>query len=129
MKGSDLLDQAAKVGGFEVLYSTDLNADLLSAAVFVYITRSEGLGSAALRAMAAGVPVVASRVGGLPEIVEHDKTGILTDNDPQAIAAGIRQALDRRIELGRNGRLAVEQRFSTEHMVQGTREAYVQVLG
>jgi hypothetical protein len=129
MKGSDLLDEAAKAGGFEVRYSTDLNADLVSAAVFVYITRSEGLGSAVLRAMAAGVPVVASRVGGLPEIVEHDKTGILTDNDPQAIAAGIRKALDRRIEFGRNGRLAVEQRFSTGHMVQRTREAYVQVLG
>jgi len=128
MKGSDLLEQAAKIGGFEVCYSTDLNADLVSAAVFVYITRSEGLGSAALWAMAAGVPVVASRIGGLPEIIEHDKTGILTDNDPEAIAAGIRNAFGKRIELGRNGRVAVEQRFSTRQMVERTREAYVQVL-
>lgn len=129
MKGTDLLNEAARIGGFDVCYSTDLNTDLLAAAVFVYITRSEGLGSAALRAMAAGVPVVASRVGGLPEIVDHDKTGILTDNDPRAIADGIATAMARRAELGRNARRAVEQRFSTGHMVERTRAAYVQVLG
>ena len=45
-------------------YSADLERDLPHASVFVYITRSEGLGSAALLAMAWGVPVVASREGG-----------------------------------------------------------------
>jgi hypothetical protein len=129
MKGSDLLDEAAKIGGFDVRYSTDLQADLVSAGVFVYITRSEGLGSAALIAMAACIPVVASRVGGLPELVEHNKTGILTDNEPHAIAAAVAAALANRHELGRNGRRAVEERFSTGKMIERTREAYRQVLG
>jgi len=129
MKGNDLLDEAARIGGFEVRYSNHLKEDLASAAVFVYITRSEGLGSAALMAMAAGVPVVASRVGGLPEIIEHNKSGILTENDPVAIAASIMTACENRVELGRNARIAVEQRFSTREMVERTREAYRKVLG
>jgi hypothetical protein len=129
MKGNDLLDEAARIGRFEVRYSTHLKADLASAAVFVYITRSEGLGSAALMAMAAGVPVVASRVGGLPEIIEHNKSGVLTENDPAAIAASIASACENRVELGRNARIAVEQRFSTREMVERTREAYRKVLG
>jgi glycosyltransferase involved in cell wall biosynthesis len=129
MKGSDLLDEAAKIGGFEVLYSADLPQDLPFASVFVYITRSEGLGSAALLAMAHGVPVVASRVGGLPEIIEHGKTGILTENDPQAIAEAVSHACAALLELGREARLAVEQRFSTRQMVERTMEAYAQVLG
>jgi hypothetical protein len=129
MKGSDLLDEAAGIGGFEVHYSSDLSEDLPSAAVFVYITRSEGLGSAALLAMAFGVPVVASRVGGLPEIVEDGRTGILTENEPAAIAEAVEKACRDRVELGRNARLAVEQRFSTRHMIERTRQAYAQVLG
>jgi Glycosyl transferases group 1/Glycosyltransferase Family 4 len=129
MKGSDLLNQAAAIGGFRVQYSTDLGADLASASVFVYITRSEGLGSAVLIAMAAGVAVVASRVGGLPEIVEDGKTGILTENEPEAIAKAVQMACISRDELGRNARAAVEQRFSTRQMVDRTREAYGQVLG
>ena len=129
MKGSDLLDEAAKIGGFEVHYSTDLTQDLPRASVFVYLTRSEGLGSAALLAMAHGVPVVASRVGGLPEVVDHGRTGILTDNEPGSIAEAVRQACADRVELGTRGRLAVEHRFSTRQMVERTCEAYAQVLG
>ena len=60
-------------------------------ALFLYITHSEGLGSAVLLAMAAGVPVIASNVGGLPEIVEHERTGLLTENTAQAIANAIRR--------------------------------------
>jgi glycosyltransferase involved in cell wall biosynthesis len=129
MKGSDLLDEAARIGEFEVQYSNDLAQDLPRASLFVYITRSEGLGSAALLAMAHGVPVVASRVGGLPEIIEHGKTGILTDNEPHAIAEAVAQACADGMELGAGARQAVEQRFSTRQMVERTREAYAQVLG
>ena len=46
--------------------------------MFVYITESEGLGSAVLLAMAAGTPVIASRVGGLPEAIEDGVNGLLT---------------------------------------------------
>jgi hypothetical protein len=129
MKGNDLLAEAANIGGFDVHYSNDLRSDLPSAAAFVYITRSEGLGSAVLLAMAYGVPVVASRIGGLPEIVQDGETGVLTDNDPAAIAAAVARALSNRADLGYKARLAVEQRFSTAQMVESTRQAYEQVLG
>ncbi len=57
--------------------------------MFVYITRSEGLGSAILLAMSAGVPVVASNIGGIPEIVVDGESGLLVENDAAQIAAAI----------------------------------------
>jgi hypothetical protein len=128
MKGSDLVREAAVHAGVAVHFSQNLESDLPQAAILVYITRSEGLGSAALLAMAHGVPVVASRVGGLPEVVRHEENGILTDNEPVAIAKAIARCLERRRELGRAARETVEKRFSCRHMVEGTREVYSQVL-
>jgi glycosyltransferase involved in cell wall biosynthesis len=129
MKGSDLVRRAAELAAYGVEFSHDLERDLPEAGVLVYITRSEGLGSAALLAMAHGVPVVASRVGGLPEVVEHGVTGVLTDNEPEAIAEAIMQALACRGELSRNARRRAEERFSVAQMIDRTRQAYRQVLG
>ena len=129
MKGSDLVRAAADLAGFRVHFSTDLEADLPTASLLVYVTRSEGLGSAALLAMAYGVPVVASRVGGLPEVVEDCHTGILTDNEPAAIADAMLRALAMREMLGRNARRCVEERFSVSHMVTRTQRVYEQLLG
>ncbi len=128
MKGTSLLRAAAVTGGFEVGYSNHLAADLQRAALFVYITHSEGLGSAALLAMAAGVPVVASRVGGLPEIVQDGITGVLTDNTPGAIGAAVQRALAMRAELGANARRRVEERFTVKRMVEDTVRVYEKVL-
>ena len=71
--------------------SAATSAGLLSARAMVYISRSEGLGSAALLAMSSGVPVIASRVGGLPEAVEHEVTGLLVDNSVDEIAGAMRR--------------------------------------
>jgi len=128
MKGGDLLREASAFGGFPVHFTTELDRDLSNAAIFVYLTRSEGLGSAALLAMAAGVPVVASNVGGLPEIVENGETGVLTENEPQAVSAAIRFALEHRDRLGRNARRRVQERFTLERMVRDTRAVYERLL-
>lgn len=128
MKGNDLLRKAADLAGFRVHYSDDLARDLPSAGLLVYITRSEGLGSAALMAMAHGIPVVASRVGGLPEIVIDGQTGHLTENDPESIADAILRAMSAREVLGRGARNMVQERFRVDHMVGQTRLAYTQVL-
>jgi glycosyltransferase involved in cell wall biosynthesis len=75
--------------------------------------------------------VVASRVGGLPEIVRDGETGLLVENDPPAIAAAIRFLLENpelSARLGQAGRRAVEQQFTTGHMVRRTMEVYRQVL-
>lgn len=127
MKGTALVRAAAE-NRFAVYFSRDLDRDLRDASLFLYITHAEGLGSAALLAMAWGVPVVASRVGGLPEIVQDRRTGVLTDNEPEAIARAVEWALDHREELAANGREAVAGHFTVGRMVEGTTAVYRRVL-
>lgn len=126
-KGMDLALAAAKLAGFPVRVSTDLENDLPRAGLFVYITQSEGLGSAVLLAMSAGVPVIASNVGGLPEIVEPERTGLLVSNTPENIAEAIRRLMtDRALaqSLGSRARQAVEEKFSAGQMVAQTLAVY-----
>ena len=131
-KGGALLREAAARAGLDVRFSKRLESDLAGAALFVYITDCEGLGSAALLAMAAGVPVLASAVGGLPEIVEEGVTGMLTENSSEQIAAKMLTLIRDPFllaRLGRNGRARVEREFTAEHMVRNTLSVYDKVLG
>jgi len=130
-KGMPLAAEGASLAGVTLTPTASLAQDLLQAAMFVYITHAEGLGSAALLAMSAGVPVIASNLGGLPEIVTHGETGLLAENNAQAIAEAIRQlrgdpALARR--LGAEGRRRVIDGFTVEQMVRRTMKVYRQVL-
>ena len=130
-KGAALAMEAAKLAGVDLLLTRHLERDLPQAAAFLYLTRAEGLGSAALLAMSAAVAVVASRVGGLPEVVRDRETGLLVDNAPAAVAAAIGElardpALARR--LGQAGRRAVIENFTLDHMVRHTMEVYRKVL-
>ena len=131
-KGRVLLEKAARLAGVHVHFSDNLARDLVGARLFIYISDLEGLGSAALVAMADGVPVLASRVGGLPEIVENGCTGVLTDNSPEQISTAMARLLsdpEFLVYLGRRGRARVEERFTISHMVQHTIAAYQKVLG
>ncbi|HJT88980.1 MAG TPA: glycosyltransferase family 4 protein [Bryobacteraceae bacterium] len=130
-KGTPLACEAARLASAPLQLSSDLERDLRQAAMLVYISYSEGLGSAALLAMAAGVPVIASRVGGLPEIVRDGETGILVENSAPEIAAALTRlmgdtALARR--MGSAARRSVEEGFTIRHMVRRTMEIYRQVL-
>jgi glycosyltransferase involved in cell wall biosynthesis len=130
-KGAPLVMEAARLAGVALNFSTDLERDLRRAAIFVYITHSEGLGSAALLAMGAGVPVVASRIGGLPEAIRHGENGLLVENDAASIAAAIRTLMDggdlaRR--MGEAARRTVLEKFTVDHMVRRTMDVYSKVL-
>jgi len=131
-KGTELGKLAARQAGFDVHFSDSLAEDLArDAAVFVYITHEEGLGSAVLLAMAAGVPVVASRTGGLPEAVVDGETGLLVENTPAAIAAAVRRILENRDEaraMAEAARRRAESLFGVEAMVEGTIRVYHRVL-
>jgi len=131
MKGSALALEATRRAGVDLLFSRDLETDLAEAGLFLYLTRSEGLGSAILVAMAAGVPVIASNVGGIPEIIRHGENGWLVENAPEAVAAAIRGLLSDRAlarRLAERGRQTAAERFSLDHMVHNTIDLYQRVL-
>jgi glycosyltransferase involved in cell wall biosynthesis len=92
---------------------------------------SEGLSNVLLESMAAGVPVVATRVGGTPEIVDSGQTGILVPPaDPLALAQAIRSLLDDgdlRARLGAEGREHVRREFRVETMVARTERLYAEL--
>jgi glycosyltransferase involved in cell wall biosynthesis len=130
-KGALLAVKAAQLAGVNLQFSSDLERDLRHASLLVYVTHSEGLGSAVLLAMSAGVPVVASRVGGLSEVIRHGENGLLVDNHPEDIAAAIRQVLDNPVlarSIGSAARKTIIERFTVDHMVRRTIEVYRRVL-
>ncbi len=132
LKSGPLAVEAARLAGASLKVSSNLQRDLAHAALCVYITESEGLGSGVLLAMAAGVPVVASRIGGVQEIVRHGENGMLVDNNAADIANAIREltrdsGLARR--MGEAARRTVIERFTVEQMVSRTMDVYSQVLG
>ena len=80
----------------------------------------ETFGIAAIEAMARGRAVVASRVGGLPEVVRHQQTGLLVDLRPGELEEAVSYLLEHDLErsqMGSMGRQIVEQKFTLEQMV------------
>lgn len=124
-KGMALARQAAKLGGVELKLSSDLETDLAQARALVYLTHSEGLGSGILLGMAYGVTVIASRVGGIPELIDDGVDGILVPNEPQAVAAALR-----RIDpaLGIAARAKIRARFTVDRMIDETISGYQRAL-
>jgi len=110
------LDEAVELLGRR----DDVPAILAAADVFVHAARTEGLGIAVLEAMAARVPVVATAVGGLTEIVEPEKTGLLVEpGDAPAFAKAALRLLDSRPlreSLAERACARVEEEFSIERM-------------
>jgi glycosyltransferase involved in cell wall biosynthesis len=111
----------------------DDTGDLLAACdVFVMPSRLEGLGVAALEAMAAGRPVVASRVGGLAGLVVHERTGLLVPSDDVAsLADALRRVLDDaalRTALGAEGPRRIAEGWLAEQMVGAYEALYVELL-
>ena len=130
-KGASLAEDGARQAGVPIRFSVDLERDLQGASLFLYITKSEGLGSAVLLAMSAGVPVIASDIGGLREVVCHGQNGILVENTASAIAAAVRDLMSNTPlarQLGQAGRRTVEERFTTGLMVDRTVGVYRRVL-
>jgi glycosyltransferase involved in cell wall biosynthesis len=100
--------------------------------LLVHPARMEGLGVVLLQAAACGIPLVAARAGGIPEICIDGETGWLVEpGDPQGLAAALNEALANPLEArqrGGAGRQLVERAFSIPAMVEGNRRVY-QALG
>ena len=110
----------------------DVPGLLAGADVFALTSFNEGLPLSILEAMAAGLPVVASRVGGTSEVVADGETGLLVvPDDPASTAYAIRRLLEDaalRERLGKRGQRLVRDRFTAAKMVEGVIAVYEDVL-
>ena len=89
-KGRDLIERASEMARIPIKFSSNLTQDFLHASAFLYISRSEGFGSAALLALAMGVPLIASHVDGMAEVFEDEVSGLAVENDPASIASALK---------------------------------------
>lgn len=113
--------------------SGSTRADLLSRAqILVLPSHFEGLPMAILEAMELGIPVVATRVGGIPDIVRNGVDGYLVPpRDTQALAEALARLLrnpEHALELGRSGRARVHQHFLPEHVLPQIERIYDDVF-
>lgn len=101
--------------------------------LIVHPALMEGLGVSLLEAAACGVPIVASRAGGMPEVVRDGINGYLVEpGNNEELAEAVNKLLDqpaRLAEFGRAGRELVLERFSIERMVEGNYKIYRSLLG
>jgi glycosyltransferase involved in cell wall biosynthesis len=108
----------------------DVDTLLQAADIFVHPSRSEGLPLALLEAMAHGLPVVATHVGGIPEVARDGETAYLVaPGDPSALAAAIRrltQSSTAAASLADAGRARIEADFSIEAMASRYRALYLE---
>jgi len=112
-------------------FRKDVGNFLKSYDIFVHASYLEGLGTSILDAQSVGLPVIATRTGGIPEIVDHDTTGILVPpRDSRSLAEAICELADdasRRRRLGEAACHAVEE-FSIEKTVDRNIEMYKELL-
>ena len=111
----------------------DLVAALASWAIFALPSLEEGLGIVVLEAMAAGLPVVASAVGGVPEVVEDGRTGwLVPPAHPEAMAERLRALVidpGLRRTMGAAGHERIRRHFSIAAMAAETAAIYDELLG
>jgi glycosyltransferase involved in cell wall biosynthesis len=113
-------------------FRDDLERILGCLDIMIHPALMEGLGVSLLQAAAAGVPIVGTRTGGIPEIVRDDINGYLIPpgDVPPLVAATKRILMDRNLarQLGDNGRRIAKEYFSIESMVKGNLEVYLTIV-
>lgn len=135
--GSAVAEQAARMGIADRVVLTGEREDvpqlLQCMNVFILASHEEGFSNAILEAMASGLPVIATRVGGNPEAVLDEVTGFLVPpRDSNAIATAAIPLLrnpELAADLGQRGRKRVSERFSYEAMISGMQQFYAEALG
>jgi glycosyltransferase involved in cell wall biosynthesis len=110
----------------------DVQEILRALDVYVLCSESEGMSNTILEAMASGRPVVATAVGGNPELVVDGETGLLVSpNHPHRLATAIMKLLREpacRRRLGQGSRRRVEEKFNLEDMVRNYAEVYLELF-
>jgi glycosyltransferase involved in cell wall biosynthesis len=110
----------------------DIPRLLQAADIFLLTSISEGIPLTVIEAMAAGLPVVATRVGGVPEIVQEGHTGFLAPaGDDEQLSAAIKRLVDNaslRQKMGAAGRSRAETTFADDRFVDSYQCLYEQML-
>lgn len=109
----------------------DIPAVLASLDITVLPSSSESLSNSILESMAAGVPVIANRVGGNPELLGEDRGLLVPPNDDDALAAGIESLLRdeaQRVRLAHRARSYAQANFTIENMHKQHEELYLDLL-
>jgi glycosyltransferase involved in cell wall biosynthesis len=110
-------------------YRSDVRDLLPALEIFVNSSTHEGVSLTILEAMAAALPVIATRVGGTPEVVLDNETGLLVPpQNPMSLAAAVNalaQSPDRRQRMGEAARLRMKSHFSLETMTRAYLTAYL----
>jgi glycosyltransferase involved in cell wall biosynthesis len=124
----ELKDVASCLGFIE-----DVPAFLAGLDILTYPSNNEGLGSLILDGIMAGCCVVATRVGGIPEVIIHEETGLLSEKgDVSVLADNIERVIrdpDLRGQLVKKGQSHVQEYFSSANMVAETLKIYEQLIG
>jgi glycosyltransferase involved in cell wall biosynthesis len=110
----------------------DARSLLMACDVYANSSISEGVSLTILEAMAAGLPVVATRVGGTPEVVDESCARLVAARNPEAMTAALVELAgspEKRAAMGLAGRARVEARFTLKRMVAEYREAYFRAAG
>lgn len=131
--GSKQAELERQAEGLDAHFNGFVQDPLATLDVLVQPSRADNLPLAILEAMAAGLPVIGTRVGGIPELVVDGETGLLVEPErPEELAAALDSlAADpvRRAELGRRGRERVREHFSADGVAARTVELYEELCG
>jgi glycosyltransferase involved in cell wall biosynthesis len=129
----DLRRQAQGLDAHFHGFASDMQARLAEVDVLVQPSRADNLPLSILEAMAGGLPVVGTRVGGIPELVVDGETGLVVEpEDPVALAAALDALAARpewRRELGRRGRERAAEHFSAEGVARRMVALYEDLCG
>jgi glycosyltransferase involved in cell wall biosynthesis len=113
-------------------FRDDVTPFLSALSLYVHPARMEGFGIAVVEALAAGKAVVATRAGGLPEVVDHGRTGLLVAVDhPEELSTAILSLLHddvRRKAMGERAAQAARERFNLTASVAAMEGMYLEVL-
>jgi len=119
------------VEGFDAGFVEEIHDAMAGLDVLWHPAKSEGLGTSVIDAMALGVPPIAFSVGGLPEVIEDGKSGLLIPaGDVQAFMRGAAELITNdalRARLGEGAKVRARE-FSVERMIERTAEVYHRVI-